>query len=215
MATTPVGQNSPRSPDRVAASLAGGFVVLLLATEVVLSLPDETASAASVGLLRGTSNLHHHPADPGIRGLRPAGRVRLAIASGRSGRVDRGDGHGGLQSPPRARHSRDCGGGRSSQSGGGQSMEPAGAPCGRRVVRRDLVFAAAVALRLGRSLPALGVLALLVAVGCFFRLGLEAAGVGRGPLDAIVPLSFLILIAVMAALSLLGVLRPGARHQPS
>jgi hypothetical protein len=50
-----------------------------------------------------------------------------------------------------------------------------------------LLFAAAIALRLGRSLPALGVMALLVAVGCFFRLGLEAAGIGRGPLDAIAP----------------------------
>lgn len=78
-----------------------------------------------------------------------------------------------------------------------------------------LLFAAAIALRLGRSLPALGVLALLVAVGSFFRLGLEAAEVGRGPLDAIVALSFLILMAVMAALTLLGVLRTGARHQPS
>jgi hypothetical protein len=58
-------------------------------------------------------------------------------------------------------------------------------------------------------------LGLLVAVGCIIRLGLEAAGVGRGPLDAIFPLSFLSLMAGMSALSLLGVLRTGARYNPS
>lgn len=72
-----------------------------------------------------------------------------------------------------------------------------------------LPFAAAVALRLGRRLPALGVLAVLVALGCLTRLVLEMVGTGREPLDAVVPLSFLALMAVMAALSFLGVLRTG------
>jgi hypothetical protein len=39
---------SVRKPDRLAGALAAGFVVLLLATELVLTLPDETDSPASV-----------------------------------------------------------------------------------------------------------------------------------------------------------------------
>jgi hypothetical protein len=70
-----------------------------------------------------------------------------------------------------------------------------------------VLFAGAVAVRLGRRLPVLGVLALLVAVSCLARLVLEIAGRKRSPLDAIGPLSFLILIAVMSVLSFLGVLR--------
>jgi hypothetical protein len=38
------------SPDRPAAAPAGGFVVLLVATELVLSLPDDTAGAAEVAV---------------------------------------------------------------------------------------------------------------------------------------------------------------------
>src|SRR5436190_4291598 len=48
MATPQAAEYSARTPDRVAAALAGGFVVLLVATELVLSLPDQTASAADV-----------------------------------------------------------------------------------------------------------------------------------------------------------------------
>ncbi|HWI01953.1 MAG TPA: hypothetical protein VNT27_16620 [Propionibacteriaceae bacterium] len=48
MPTPHVADASTRTPNRVAGSLAGVFVVLLLVTEVVLSLPDETASAAEV-----------------------------------------------------------------------------------------------------------------------------------------------------------------------
>jgi uncharacterized membrane protein len=69
-----------------------------------------------------------------------------------------------------------------------------------------LLFAGAVALRLGRSLPALGLLALFVAVSCLIRLVLEIAGRNPGVLDAIAPLSFVLLIAVMAILSFLGIL---------
>jgi hypothetical protein len=70
-----------------------------------------------------------------------------------------------------------------------------------------VVFAGAVAVRLGSRLPVLGVLALLVAVSCVGRLMLEIAGRNRSPLDAIGPLSFVVLIAVMSVLSFLGVLR--------
>src|SRR6188472_183257 len=43
MTTEPV-----RKPDRLAGALAAGFVVLLLATELVLTLPDETDSPVVV-----------------------------------------------------------------------------------------------------------------------------------------------------------------------
>src|SRR3954467_9525324 len=42
MALSPrIPRESVRKPDRVAGALAAGFVVLLLATELVLTLPDE------------------------------------------------------------------------------------------------------------------------------------------------------------------------------
>jgi hypothetical protein len=42
------GEPGGPRPDRLAAALAAGFIVLLLATELVLSLPDESASAPKV-----------------------------------------------------------------------------------------------------------------------------------------------------------------------
>src|SRR5215212_3599734 len=43
------GKNDPdRTPDRFAAALAFAFIVLLLATELVLTLPDEADSPAFV-----------------------------------------------------------------------------------------------------------------------------------------------------------------------
>lgn len=55
MPAAQVADKSTRTPDRVAASLAIGFVVLLLATELILSLPDETASASDVAKRTGVS----------------------------------------------------------------------------------------------------------------------------------------------------------------
>ena len=75
-----------------------------------------------------------------------------------------------------------------------------------------VVFATTVAARLGRSNPALGVLALIVAVACLVRLVLEAAGKTRGALEAVGPLLFVVLIATMAVLSFRGVLRAGPRR---
>ena len=40
--------NSGRRPDRLAAALAAAFILLLLATEFVLTLPDVTDSASTV-----------------------------------------------------------------------------------------------------------------------------------------------------------------------
>ena len=74
------------------------------------------------------------------------------------------------------------------------------------------VFASTVAVRLGRNNPALGVLALIVAVACLLRLILEAAGKTRGALEAVGPLLFVVLIATMAILSFRGALRAGPRR---
>ena len=75
-----------------------------------------------------------------------------------------------------------------------------------------IVFAMTVAVRLGRNNPALGVLALIVAVACLVRLILEATGKTRGALDAVGPLLFVVLIATMAVLSFRGVLYVGPRR---
>ena len=75
-----------------------------------------------------------------------------------------------------------------------------------------VVFASTVAVRLGRYSPALGVLALIVAVACLLRLILEAAGKTRGALEAVGPLLFVMLIATMAVLSFRGDLRAGPRR---
>src|SRR5215217_4300191 len=45
---TPVAGDAGRRPDRLGAALAAGFIVLLLATELVLTLPDVADSASSV-----------------------------------------------------------------------------------------------------------------------------------------------------------------------
>ena len=45
---TPVVADPGRRPDRLGAALAAGFIVLLLATELVLTLPDVADSPSSV-----------------------------------------------------------------------------------------------------------------------------------------------------------------------
>jgi hypothetical protein len=76
-----------------------------------------------------------------------------------------------------------------------------------------VLFAGAVAVRLGSRLSALGVLSAVVVISCLTRLVLEIAGTPRGPLDAVGPLSFLLLIAVMGVLSFRGAL--GADRHPA
>jgi hypothetical protein len=81
---------------------------------------------------------------------------------------------------------------------------------------RPIFVGAAVALRLGRRLPALGLLALFVVISCLTRLVLEIAGKSRGALDAVGPVSFLVLIAVIAVLSFRGILGAdsASQHEP-
>ena len=55
-----VTKESARKPDRVAGVLAAGFVVLLLTTELVLSLPDVLSFR---GILGADSASRHEPQD--------------------------------------------------------------------------------------------------------------------------------------------------------
>ena len=209
MALPPLVTNkSLRQPDRVAGALAAGFVVLLLATELVLTLPDQAGSPTSVA---GFYAAH--------RGfiiiLQVLGIVAAALLGGYAWRlrsVDRVVAVAGMIMAG-------CGLAPSLitlviamvadptdpvAAGKWNLLEPRGDDI---LFAGIVLFAGAVAVRLGRTLPVLGVLALLVAVSCLARLMLEIAGRNRSPLDAIGPLSFVVLIAVMSVLSFLGVLR--------
>ncbi len=202
-------EESVRRPDRVAGALAAGFVVLLLATELVLTLPDETDSAASVA--------RFYAAHRGvIIALQVLGIVAAALLGGYAWRlrsVDRVVAAAGMIMAG-------CGLVPSVitlviaivadpddplSAGRWNVLEPRGDDL---LFVGIVIFAAAVLLRFGRRLPALGSLAALVALSCLARLVLEIAGRSRGPLDAIGPLSFLLLIAVLAVLSFRGTLRP-------
>jgi uncharacterized membrane protein len=202
-----VANKSVRRPDRVAGALAVGFVVLLLATEVMLTLPDETASPAAVASFYATHRTF-------IVILQLLGVVAAGLLGGYAWRlrtVDRVVSVVGMIMAA-------CGLIPSlitlviavaadldhpGTAGRWNILEPLGDDI---LFLGILLFAGAVAVRLGRKLPALGLLALFVAVSCLIRLALDIAGMNRGPLDAIGPLSFVLLIAVMAILSFLGIL---------
>ncbi len=205
-----ITNESLRKPDRVAGSLAGGFVVLLLATELILTLPDEADSPVFVAAFYAAHRSF-------IVSLQVLGLVAAALLGAYAWRlrsIDRVVAAAGMimavcalapglitlviaivadPDHPAA-------------AGVWNALEPRGDDV---LFVGIVVFAATVAVRLGRRLRALGVLAGLVAVSCLARLVLEAAGRRRGPLEAVGPLLFVILIAVMAVLSFLGILRPG------
>ena len=203
-----MAQESARKPDRVAGALAGGFVVLLLATELVLSLPDEADSPVFVA--------NFYAAHRGfIIILQLLGIVAAVLLGGYAWRlrsVDRIVAAAGMimaacgllpslitliiaiVADPR----------KPASAGRWNLLEPRGDDI---LFVGIVVFAGAVAVQLGKRLPALGALALLVTLSCLARLALEIAGRNRSLLDAIGPLSFVILIAVMAVLSYLGILR--------
>ena len=205
-----ITNESLRKPDRVAGALAGGFVVLLLATELILTLPDEADSPVFVAAFYAAHRSF-------IVSLQVLGLVAAALLGAYAWRlrsIDRVVAAAGMimavcalvpglitlviaiaadPDHPAA-------------AGVWNALEPRGDDV---LFVGIVLFAGTVAVRLGRRLPALGVLAGLVAVSCLARLVLEAAGRRRGPLEAVGPLLFVILIAVMAVLSFLGILRPG------
>ena len=204
---TPVADDAGRRPDRLGAALAGGFIVLLLATELVLTLPDVADSASSV-----TDFYVAHRTLIVI--LQVLGFVAAGLFGAYAWRlrsVDRVVATAGLvtavcallpglitivialvadpTSPAAAAR--------------WNSLEPRGDDV---LFVGIFLFATAVTVRLGRRFPLLGVLAAVVALSCLIRLVLEASGRNRAALESIGPLSFIVLLGVMAVLSLRGVL---------
>ena len=208
MALSPrIPKKSVRKPDRVAGALAAGFVVLLLATELVLTLPDEGDDPLLVA--------NFYAAHRGlVIILQVLGLLAAALLGAYAWRlrvVDRVVAVAGMimavcslvpglitlviavvADPDHP-----------APAGVWNALEPRGDDI---LFVGIVVFAGAVALRLGRSVPALGVLAGLVAVSCLARLTLEIVGKSRGALEAVGPLLFVVLIAAMAVLSFLGIL---------
>ncbi len=191
--------------DRRAGWLGLGFLVLLLASEGALTLPDEDASASSVA--------HFYAAHRAvIVALQLAGFVAcglLAAMAWRLRAVDRRVGGAGLVVAAAAlapglvtlvvaivadpQHP--------ASAGRYNALEPRG---------DDLLFLgiavfglAIVAAR--RRVPSwLAVLGAVVAATSVLRLALEALGLERGVLDSLAPLSFLVLVAGMTWLSFRG-----------
>jgi hypothetical protein len=207
-------KNDPdRTPDRLAAGLAFAFIVLLLATELVLTLPDEADSPSYVARFYS----EHRTFIIALQMLGVVDALLLGAYAWRLRSVDRFVAGAGLlmafcalaptmitlvlaivADPAHAE-----------TAAGWNMLEPRGDDI---LFVGIVVFASTVAVRLGRNNPALGVLALIVAVACLLRLILEAAGKTRGALEAVGPLLFVVLITTMAVLSFRGVLRAGPRR---
>jgi hypothetical protein len=202
-----VADESGRRPDRLAAALAAGFIVLLLATELVLSLPDEAAPPLSVAAF-----YTQHRAFIVI--LQLLGFAAAALFGGYAWRlrsVDRVVSWAGLLTALCAlvpgiitlviavvANPADP-----AAAGRWNSLEPRGDDI---LFIGILMFAAAVAVRLGRGTPMLGLLASVVVLACLARLILEAMRHARGVWESVGPLSFVALVAAMAVLSFRGVL---------
>jgi hypothetical protein len=208
LALTPRVTKKPlRKPDRVAGALAAGFVVLLLATEAMLTLPDETASPAAVASFYAT----HRAFIVILQLLGMVAAALLGLYAWRLRTVDQAvavagmimAGCGLLPSLITMLIAIVADPTDPSSAGSWNQLEPL---CDDILFIGIVLFAGVIVVRLGRKLPALGVLAGFVTLTCVIRLGLEIAGRRRGPLDAVGPLSFVLLIAVMAILSFLGIL---------
>jgi hypothetical protein len=197
-----------RTPDRLAAGFAFAFIVLLLVTELVLTLPGEADSPSYVAQFY----TEHRTLIIALQILGVVDAVLLGAYAWRLRAVDRFVAGAGLlmafcalaptmitlvlavvADPARVETAAEW-----------NMLEPRGDDI---LFVGIVLFASTVAVRLGRNNPALGVLALVVAVACLLRLILEAAGKTRGALEAVGPLLFVVLIATMAVLSFRGVLR--------
>jgi uncharacterized membrane protein len=206
---------SPR-PDRVAAGQAGGFIVLLLATELVLSLPDESASAPLVAQFYAAHRVF-------IIVLQVVGFVAAGLLGAYAWRLRTVDrivaGAGvlvavcalapGLITLVLAVLADPANPG---PAGRWNALEPRGDDL---LFVGIVAFAAAVAVRLGRELPLLGVVAALVALAGLTRLILEGMGKGLGVLESVAPLAFVVLVGVMAVLSFRGIFEQRPRRMAS
>jgi|tagenome__1003787_1003787.scaffolds.fasta_scaffold20894293_1 hypothetical protein len=200
---------STRTTDRTAGWLAVGFIVTLLASEAALSLPDERATAAAVAEFYAA----HRGVIIALQIVGFLGTVLLALFVWRLRALDRRVAVAGLilaattlapglitlilafAADPR----------HTASAGTYNALEPRGDDL---LFLGVTLFAASVAVYLGRSPRWLGVLATAVAVLCLLRLTLELAGRTRGMLDSFAPVSFLVLIGALAWLSFRGFPRP-------
>jgi uncharacterized membrane protein len=196
--------------------MAAGFIVLLLATELVLSLPDESASAPTVAQFYAEHRVF-------IIALQVVGFVAAGLLGAYAWRlrtVDRAVAAAGLlvavcalapglitlvlavvADPANP-----------GPAGRWNALEPRGDDI---LFVGIVVFAVAVAVRLGRDLPLLGVVAAVVALACLARLILEAMGKSRGVLESVAPLGFVVLVGVMAVLSFRGIFEQRPRRMAS
>ena len=214
MADTASGTNDPyRTPDRLAGWLAIAFIVILLATELVLTLPDEADSPTVVARFYA----EHQALIIALQLLGVIDALLLGGYAWRLGSVDRFVAGAGLLMAFCAlaptmitlilaivadpAHTE--------TAARWNMLEPRGDDI---LFVGIVVFALTVVVRLGRKIPLLGILAFLVAVAFLLRFILEAVGKGRGALEAVGPLLFVVLIATMAVLSFRGVLRAGPRR---
>jgi hypothetical protein len=197
--------NRERIVDRTAGWLGIAFLVLLLASEIALSLPDEHALAVTVA----TFYAAHRAVIIGLQVAGFAGSALLALFVWRLRRISPGVAGAGLvlavttlapalitlllavvadPSHP-------------ATAGTLNQWEPRGDDL---LFVGVTLFAAALLPFLGRPPRWLGVLAGIVAVFCLLRFALELLGRPRGAVDALAPISFLILIVALTWLSFRG-----------
>ena len=200
--------SNERIVDRTAGRIGIAFILLLLAGEAALSLPDEHASAPTVAafyaehrtavivlqiagfaasVLLGLFAWRLRAIGPGIAG---AG-IMLAVLSLAPGVIT-------LLIALVADPAHPAAAGRYNH------WEPRGDDL---LFLGVTVFAATLLGFLGRPPRWLGVLAGIVAVCCVVRFTLELLGRPRGVLDALAPLSFLVLMAALTWLCLRGLPR--------
>ena len=196
---------SERIIDRTAGWLGIAFLVLLLASEVALSLPDEHAPAAAVATFYAT----HRPVLIGLQAAGFAGSALLALFAWRLRVISPAVAGAGLvlavttlvptlitlllavvadPAHPDA-------------AGALNQWEPRGDDL---LFVGVTLFAATLLPFLGRPPRWLGVLAGIVAVCCLLRFALELLGRPRGAVDAVAPVSFLVLVAALTWLSFRG-----------
>jgi hypothetical protein len=196
---------SERIADRTAGWLGVAFLITLLASEAALSLPDEHAAASTVA----TFYAEHRAVIIVLQIVGFAGSALFALFAWRLRVVNRGVAIAGLVlavttlapglitlilalvADPQ----------RTSSAGTYNQLEPRGDDL---LFVGITLFAASILLFLRRSPLWLSVVAAIVVLLCLLRLLLEALGRPRGLLDALAPLSFLVLVAALTWLSFRG-----------
>lgn len=197
---------SERIVDRTAGWLGIAFLVLLLASEAVLSLPDEHASATTVA----TFYAAHRAVIIGLQVAGLAASALLALFVWRLRVISPGVAGAGLVlavttvAPALITMALAVVADPAHPAAAGRlnEWEPRGDDL---LFVGVTLFAATLLPFLGRPPRWLGVLAGLVAVFCLLRFALELLlGQPRGAVDALAPVSFLILIAGLTWLSFRG-----------